>query len=464
MRSTGTRPAPRSMRAGNVSHRSLAPVVSAIERASASDASRHAVPPTSSTAGSPDRSTCAIVADRVVADRAPRRGCLGCGDLAALAPRDVGRQHERRDLTGRTERRGHRVGRVRADLAGLRRPADEPRHVARHRLDVGLELRVVLLVVRRVVADDVDDRRLALARVVQVGEPVAEARPEVQQGGRGPAGHAAVAVGRAGRDAFEQREHAAHLGHRVERGDEVHLRRARVHEAGVDTARNERADECLGAVHDVSLSFSPGPPESKIVPGLRMPCGSNAALMRRINASFTGSSSSSEVRLLLGADAVLARDRAAELHARGEHVADQVVPHVRVLLEHREVDVAVARVAAADDERSVPLRELRHRGHVLRDRRARHDHVDDVVGACRLRGPERLLARLDELGARGRRQHVHVEGAERAEQLGQLRGVLLEPVVVPVFQHHHEVRERLFLDLRVRRRARRRARVRWRPS
>ncbi len=110
-----------------------------------------------------------------------------------------------------------------------------------------------------------------------------------------------------------------------------------------------------------------------------------------------------DVRLLLGADAVLARDRAAELHARGEHVADEVVPHVRVLLEHREVDVAVARVAAADDERAVPLRELRHRGHVLRDRRARHDHVEDVVGAGGLRGPERLLARLDELGARGRR-------------------------------------------------------------
>ncbi len=259
----GTRPAPRSMRVGNVSHRSLAPVVSAIERASASDASRHAVPPTSSTAGSPDRSTCAIAPIASSPIVPARRGCLGCGDLAALAPRDVGGQDQRRDLTGRTVRGGHRVGRVGADLAGLRRPADEPRHVARHRLDVGLELRVVLLVVRRVVADDVDDRRLTLARVVQVGEPVAEARPEVQQRGRGPVGHAAVAVGRAGGDAFEQREHAAHLGHRVERGDEVHLRRAGVHEAGVDTARDERADECLGAVHDVSSSSRPAHPNRR---------------------------------------------------------------------------------------------------------------------------------------------------------------------------------------------------------
>ena len=60
MRSTATRPAPRSIRAGNVSHNSLAPVASAIERASASAGSRHAVPPTSSTAGSPDRNASAM--------------------------------------------------------------------------------------------------------------------------------------------------------------------------------------------------------------------------------------------------------------------------------------------------------------------------------------------------------------------------------------------------------------------
>ena len=99
------------------------------------------------------------------------------------------------------------------------------------------------------VADDVDDGRLRLARVVQVGEPVAETGPEVQQRGRGPIGHAPVAVGRAGRDAFEEREHAAHLGHGVERGHEVHLRGAGIHEAGVDAARDQRADERLGAVH-----------------------------------------------------------------------------------------------------------------------------------------------------------------------------------------------------------------------
>ena len=59
----------------------------------------------------------------------------------------------------------------------------DPRRVhARERLDVGGERRVVLAVIGRVVADDVDDRREGAARVVQVGEAVAEPGPEVQQG------------------------------------------------------------------------------------------------------------------------------------------------------------------------------------------------------------------------------------------------------------------------------------------
>ena len=65
--------------------------------------------------------------------------------------------------------------------------------------DVGLQRRVERLVIRRVVADDVDDRRARPARVVQVREAVAETGTEVQQRGRGLAGHAPVAVGRAGR-------------------------------------------------------------------------------------------------------------------------------------------------------------------------------------------------------------------------------------------------------------------------
>ena len=153
------------------------------------------------------------------------------GDDAALGPRDVGGQDQRGHLPRRAERGGDGRGGVGARGCSGLAAADPARDVAGDGLDVGLERRVVLLVVRRVVADDVDHRSAAAARVVQVGEPVAEAGPEVQQRRGRTVGHAPVAVGGAGRHALEQREHAAHLGNGVERGDEVHLRRARIREA-----------------------------------------------------------------------------------------------------------------------------------------------------------------------------------------------------------------------------------------
>ena len=117
------------------------------------------------------------------------------------------------------------------------------------RCDVALQRRVVLGVVGGVVADDVDDGRAAAAGVVQVGQAVAEAGAQVQQHRCGPAGHAGVAVGGAGGDALEQREHRVHLGHAVERRDEVHLGGAGVHEAGVDAGVDQGADQRLRAVH-----------------------------------------------------------------------------------------------------------------------------------------------------------------------------------------------------------------------
>ena len=175
--------------------------------------------------------------------------------------------------------------RVGADVLAVRRRAQPARDVAGEGVDVGVERRVVLVVVGGVVADDVDDRYVGAAGVVQVGDAVAEPGTEVQQRRRRPVGHAGVAVGGAGDDALEQPEHGPHLGDVVERGDEVHLRGARVREADVDARVDERADQGLGAVH----GWSPG---SKIVPGLRIPLGSNAALIRRMSSTFTGSSSS----------------------------------------------------------------------------------------------------------------------------------------------------------------------------
>jgi hypothetical protein len=71
----------------------------------------------------------------------------------------------------------------------------------------------------------------------------------MQQGRRGLFGDAGVPVGRAGHDALEEAEYAAHLGHCVECGDEMHLRGARVGEAHVDAGVDERTDQGLRAVH-----------------------------------------------------------------------------------------------------------------------------------------------------------------------------------------------------------------------
>ena len=113
-----------------------------------------------------------------------------------------------------------------------------------------MKRRIVLPVIRAVLADDVDDRRERAVRIVKVGESVGQARAEVQQrAGRTP-GHSGVAVCRAGRDAFEQREDAPHAVDAIERRDEVHFRRAGVREAGIDAARDERADERFRASRD----------------------------------------------------------------------------------------------------------------------------------------------------------------------------------------------------------------------
>ena len=97
--------------------------------------------------------------------------------------------------------------------------------------------------------------RRALCRLAS---PLPRPGPRCRSVAAGRAGHPGVAVGGAGRDALEQPEHAAHLGHRVERGDEVHLARARVREARRDPGVDERADHGLGAVH--------GRPRSRVRP------------------------------------------------------------------------------------------------------------------------------------------------------------------------------------------------------
>ena len=240
-----------------------------------------------------------------------------------------------------------------ADLVGLGRPADEARDVARDRLDVGLELGVVLLVVGRVVADDVDDRAsVPLRALCRLASPLPRPGPRCSS----------VAAGRSAMRPYPSAAPVATPSNSAST-------------PRISGTASSAATKCISDVpgfmkhvstpHATSVRISACAPftvvsslTSKMVPGLRMPCGSNAVLIRRIKRELHGVLERGNVRLLLRADAVLARDGAAERHPRGEDVADQVVPHLGVLLEHRQVHVAVAGVAAADDERSARRREL----------------------------------------------------------------------------------------------------------
>ena len=192
--------------------------------------------------------------------------------LATLAPRHVRGENERRHLAGRPERRGNGLGRISGHGLWTRRGPHPRRDVPGNGLNIGLQLRVVLRVVGRVVADDVDDRHLRPPGVVEVGQPIAETGPEVQQGGRGPIGHPRITVRRPGGHPLEQRQHAAHLRDRVERSHEMHLRGPGIREARGDAGVDECADECLGAVghvRSVGGCFRRGSEPTRQAPGGR---------------------------------------------------------------------------------------------------------------------------------------------------------------------------------------------------
>ena len=160
--------------------------------------------------------------------RSWRRRILGCrrrsqlgrragrSQRAALAPGHVGGQHQGGDLAAAGRRQ--RPHGVRGQVAGGARGVDPARHGAGQGLDVGLQRRVVADVAGGVAAHDDQHRTPGPARVVQVGQAVGQAGPQVQQHRGGPSGDAGVAVGGAGRHALEQGQHAAHLRHRVQGG------------------------------------------------------------------------------------------------------------------------------------------------------------------------------------------------------------------------------------------------------
>jgi len=176
------------------------------------------------------------------------------GRTIGFLPGRVGRQDQGRHLPRPRRCRHHRLGTVGGNASRVPGGAHPRRHRPGNALHVGRERRVVLHVVGGVIADDINHRRVRLACVVQIGEPVAEPRAEMQKRRSRLVFHAPVAVGGAGDHALEQPQHAAHPGHAIQSGDEVHLGGAGVGEAHLDPGVDQGSNQAFSAVHCFSSS------------------------------------------------------------------------------------------------------------------------------------------------------------------------------------------------------------------
>ena len=73
------------------------------------------------------------------------------------------------------------------------------------------------------VADDIHDRAVGAAGVVQVGETVRKAGDRMQQRRRRAPRHPGIAIRGAGDDTFTEAQNAAHRGLAIERRNKMHL-------------------------------------------------------------------------------------------------------------------------------------------------------------------------------------------------------------------------------------------------
>ena len=98
-----------------------------------------------------------------------------------------------------------------------------------------------------VVSNYVDDGRLGSHGVVKVGQAVGEPRTKVQQRGGRTVEHPGVSVSRTRHGALEKPKDASDAIDPVERVNKVHLGRAWVREAHVNTAAYECGHQALGS-------------------------------------------------------------------------------------------------------------------------------------------------------------------------------------------------------------------------
>src|SRR3954447_27051309 len=94
-------------------------------------------------------------------------------------------------------------------------------------------------------ADNADDGHTCFAGVMKISKTICQTRSEMQQCGGWPPVRAGIAVRRSRTDALEEAQNAAHFRHAIERSDEVHFRRSRIQETGLDAIDEERVKNYL---------------------------------------------------------------------------------------------------------------------------------------------------------------------------------------------------------------------------
>src|SRR6266446_3029969 len=98
-------------------------------------------------------------------------------------------------------------------------------------------------------SDNIEDRNMRPAGVVQVREAIAKTRAKMKERAGGFPSHARVPVGSCRNNAFEKTENATHFRPLVKRRDDVHFRSARVCKAGIDSSGNQRSNQAFRSVH-----------------------------------------------------------------------------------------------------------------------------------------------------------------------------------------------------------------------
>ena len=77
--------------------------------------------------------------------------------------------------------------------------------------------------IRCMLTDQIDDRYLRAAGIVQISEAVAEAGPEMEKSVCWPLRHAGIAVRCTGYNSFKEAENAAHFRDSVEGGNGMYF-------------------------------------------------------------------------------------------------------------------------------------------------------------------------------------------------------------------------------------------------